>query len=220
MLREEAVSPQLLNLLKRLFALPVLNNHRLVGGTALALQIGHRVSVDIDLFANTKSNYLEIEKILVTEFSHGIKIAHYINSPLGKGLSFYLEGIKTDIIDWKIPFNEMPIVIDTIRMATLEEIVRMKLDIITAPSEFARFEKKDFIDLAFLLDKFTIEQMLEIYKKSHPLVEYPERMLLEAFQYAEIADKKPNPKMLINLSWEEVNAKIQLAIDNNLRSKF
>jgi len=201
-------------------ALPVLNNHRLVGGTALALQIGHRISVDIDLFSNTKTDYSELEIILRREFNNEIKIAHYINSPFGKGISFFIYGIKTDIIDWEIPFNYMPIVIDKIRMASQKEIVRMKLDIITASPEFARYDKKDYTDLSFLLDEFSVSQLIEIYKQSHPTIEFPERMLLEAFQYAELADKKPNPNMLIKLSWEEVKTKIQIAIDNYFKAKL
>ena len=68
MLRKEAVSPQLLKLLQRLMSLPELNKHHLVGGTALALQIGHRISVDIDLFSHTESNYKEIEAAISREF--------------------------------------------------------------------------------------------------------------------------------------------------------
>ena len=74
MLRKEAVSPQLLKLLHRLMSIPELNNHQLVGGTALALQIGHRISVDIDLFSNTDTNYNEIEAVISKEFNGEFKI--------------------------------------------------------------------------------------------------------------------------------------------------
>ena len=220
MLRKETVSSKLLEYLKRLMALPLLNNHRLVGGTGLALQIGHRISVDIDLFSDSKNDYIEIEKIVCAEFVNEIKIGHYINSPFGKGISFFLDGIKTDIIDWETPFNHIPLVIDTIRIASKEEIARMKLDIITSPSEFARYDKKDYFDLACILDDFTILQMIEMYKKSHPLIKFPERIVLEAFQYAELADKKPNPNMLIDMSWNGAKKKIQFAIEQYLSSNF
>ena len=55
MLRLETIESTTFDLLKRMQALPVLSETRLVGGTALALQLGHRVSVDLDVFG--KWNY-------------------------------------------------------------------------------------------------------------------------------------------------------------------
>lgn len=94
MLRKEAVSPQLLKLLQRLMSLPELQKHQLVGGTALALQIEHRISVDIDLFSNAETNYNEIEEVMSKVFKDEFKVAHYINARFGKGICFYLEGNK------------------------------------------------------------------------------------------------------------------------------
>ena len=219
MLRKEAVSPQLLKLLQRLMSLPELHQHQLVGGTALALQIGHRISVDIDLFANAETNYIEIEEVMSKVFKGEFKVGHYINSKFGKGICFYLEGIKTDMIDWKMPFKFPTIEIENIRMASKEDIVGMKFDIITAAPEYARYDKKDFVDLACSLNDFTIAQMIEIYKQRHPQLAFPERIVLQGFQYAELADKKPYPNMLIDLSWEDVKSKIAHAIQDYLNLK-
>jgi hypothetical protein len=220
MLREEAVSTRLLSVLRRLMNIPLLSNHRLVGGTALALQIGHRISVDIDLFCNSNSDYLEIEKAILNKFPNEIKISHYINSTFGKGICFSIEGIKTDIIDWKTPFAFPPLNIDNICMASIQDILRMKLDIITSPPETARYDKKDYFDLVFLMQEFGVSQMIDIFKQSHPMAEFPERIVLEALQYSELADKKPNPNMLIGISWNEVKARINLAIHEYLNSKI
>ena len=54
MLKKETVSPSLLEVLEVLMAMNTIKDHRLVGGTALSLQIGHRISVDIDLFSDKK----------------------------------------------------------------------------------------------------------------------------------------------------------------------
>lgn len=72
------------------------------------------------------------------------------------------------MIDWKTPFKFPTIEIENIRMASKEDILGMKLDIISAPPEYARYDKKDFVDLACLLNDFTIAQMIEIYKQRHP----------------------------------------------------
>ena len=105
-------------------------------------------------------------------------------------------------------------------MASKEEIIRMKLAIITSPPEYARYDKKDFTDLACLLDEYTISEMIEIYKQSNNILAHPDRIVLEALQYAELADKKPNPNMLYKLSWDEVKMKIQKAIETYLNSKY
>jgi hypothetical protein len=55
MLQLHTIDPRTLELLKRLSAEPELSQHFLVGGTSLALQIGHRISVDLDLFTHRKS---------------------------------------------------------------------------------------------------------------------------------------------------------------------
>jgi hypothetical protein len=107
-----------------------------------------------------------------------------------------------------------------IRMTSKEDILGMKLDIITAAPEYARYDKKDFVDLACLLYDFTIAQMIEIYKLRHPQLAFPERLILEGFQYAELADKKPNPAMLIDLTWVEVKNKIVAAINDYLHLKL
>jgi hypothetical protein len=220
MLRKEAVSSGLLNVLLRLAKLPVLSNHRLVGGTALALQIGHRISIDLDLFCDTNSDYAEIEKIIQKEFGSQLTIERTINSTFGKGICLTIDGIKTDIIDWKNPFTFPPINIENISLASKEEILRMKLDIITSPAEFARYDKKDFVDLAFLLNEYPLSKMIKMYSDYHPQIKEPARIIIEALHCAELADKKPNPNMLIALSWNDVKHKIQGAINDYLQSNF
>jgi hypothetical protein len=59
-------------------------------------------------------------------------------------------------------------------------------------------------------------QMIEIYKQRHPQLAFPERIVIEGFQYAELADEKPYPNMLIDLSWEDVKSKIAHAIKDYL----
>jgi len=197
--------------------LKVLGNHRLVGGTALALQIGHRISVDIDLFSSQPSDYESIEKELVNEFREEAKILHYIHSPLGKGISFLISGVKTDILDWTKSFHFPVEEIDGIRMASREEIASMKLDIITSLPEFIRYEKKDFVDLAFLLSDFSIYELIQFYRQKNPGAGFPERLILEALQTSELADKKPHPRMLIPLDWSSTKKKINEAVNSFIK---
>ncbi len=60
--------------------------HRLVGGTALALHIGHRISVDIDLFSDQENDYEQIQEELYEKFGSGFKKGRYVCSSISKGI--------------------------------------------------------------------------------------------------------------------------------------
>ncbi len=80
MLRKEAISTALSHVLNRLMGMESLSNHRLVGGTALAMQIGHRISVDINLFSGKQSDYTAIEKQIRYGFGEEAKLLHYTSN--------------------------------------------------------------------------------------------------------------------------------------------
>ncbi|MBR4654428.1 MAG: nucleotidyl transferase AbiEii/AbiGii toxin family protein [Kiritimatiellae bacterium] len=93
MLHLETIESATLDLLKRLQSLSILAETRLVGGTALALQLGHRVSVDLDIFGNW--NYAEdlqseLSKVGIVEKESG--------TPSGRMAFFYVDGIKVDCV--------------------------------------------------------------------------------------------------------------------------
>jgi hypothetical protein len=220
MLRKEAVSGALFQILSRLMDRDELGNHRLVGGTALALQIGHRISIDIDLFSDIPSDYTAIEMALFSEFGSEAQILHYIHSPLGKGISLSVADVKVDILDWSSSFQFSAQNIEGIRMADPKEIAVMKLDILTGPPEWTRFEKKDFVDLLFLLEKIGLMELIGHFQKHKPGFAFPERMVLEALQSAELADKKPHPKMLIPMDWSATKTQINTAIQRFMDEKF
>src|ERR1035437_7393234 len=161
MLRKEAVSAELLKTLNALMGINALKNHRLVGGTNLALQIGHRISVDIDLFSHQKNDY----EVLLTELKQyfGSKVVHgrNINSPMGKGVSLFINDIKTDIIDWNTKFIRPVLKDENIRLSSKEDIIPMKFNTFMCAPEFARYEKKDYTDIAFLMKEYSIETIIE-----------------------------------------------------------
>ena len=142
MLRKETVSPPLLESLNVLMDMKTITTHRLVGGTALALQIGHRISVDIDLSSDEKNDYEEIQEALYEKFGNKFTKGRYMNSSVSKGISVYLNNIKTDILDWKAKFIRPAIVVENIRMASKEDIIPMKFNTFLCSPEFARYEKK------------------------------------------------------------------------------
>jgi hypothetical protein len=196
MLQTQTVVPELLELLKKIMVEELFRDYFLVGGTALSLQIGHRNSIDIDLFGNCDINAdLFIEKlknygeVIVTQNSKNILITE-------------IGSIKVDFVNYKYPLLSNPIKIDNIRMLATTDIAAMKLNAIAG-----RGSRKDFIDLYFLLDQFTMKQMLDFYLKKYS--DGSEFMVTKSLLYFEDADNQLNPKMLKNnFDWEKCKQKI------------
>lgn len=68
----------------------------------------------------------------------------------------------------------------------------------------SRRSKKDFIDLYFLLEKYTLSELLELFSKKYVSVKYSSAHIAKILAYFEDAEKEPMPKMFVDISWEEV----------------
>ena len=145
MLQTVTVEPTTLELLKRLQQIPLFEDLRLVGGTALALHIGHRHSIDLDLFGSIDADYMEISEVLR---EYDLKATLNYNS---KNIhQFTINDIKVDIVNYPYEWLEPQIETANIRLAGLKDIAAMKLSAITN-----RGTRKDFIDIYFLLQTFS-----------------------------------------------------------------
>jgi len=132
----------------------------LVGGTSLALQIGHRKSVDIDLFGQ-----FELEDFQFTTVLKQIGNVTQLNN--SKNIKSYLiDQIKVDFVNYPYPWLEPALFVDNIRLAGKQDIVAMKLAAITG-----RGTKKDFIDIFSLLSFYSLEQMLDFYMQNISMVQ-------------------------------------------------
>lgn len=157
MLHKETIDAATLELLKRLMGDERLQGFVLVGGTSLALQIGHRISVDLDLFiekefeADELREYLERYYHLQTD---------YLAFATVKG---EIEGVQVDCIahaySWLKPF----VLEEGVRLASLEDICAMKLNAIAGNGT----RIKDFVDVAYLSSMFSLEQMLKFYEEKY-----------------------------------------------------
>ena len=212
MLRKETVSSQLLESLVVLMEMKTIKTHRLVGGTALALQIGHRISVDIDLFSDDKNDYEEIQEELYEKFGNKFAKGRNISSSVSKGIAVYLNDIKTDILDWKSKFIRPALMDEQIRIASKEDIIPMKFNTFLCSPEFARYEKKDYIDIANLMKEYSLEQMISLYNEKYPNELMSSRLMIEGLQLSEMADKKVMPKMLYAETWDDTKKQIEKSI--------
>lgn len=179
---------------------------RLVGGTALALQIGHRNSVDLDFFGKIETDEYAISKMVNLLGEARI---------LKKSPNIYIyliNNIKVDFVNYPYAWIDDVVVEDGLRLAAKNDIAAMKLSAITG-----RGSKKDFIDLFFLLKEFSLEEMLEFYKLKYP--DGSVFLVLKSISYFEDAEKNEMPKMFIDISWKKVKNEIVSAFDHYLNFK-
>jgi len=220
MLRKEAVSSPLLESLIVLMDMKTIRAHRLVGGTALALQLGHRVSIDIDLFSDGKTDYDAVQEELYERFGNNFVKGRGISNSFSKGIAIYLNNIKTDILDWKTKFIRPFLLDEQIRIASKEDIIPMKFNTFLCSPELARYEKKDFVDLANLMKEYSLEQMIQLYNEKYPNELMSSRLIIEGLQLCEMADKKVMPKMLNGETWDDIKRQIEESIAAFVKRKL
>ena len=197
MLQTKTVNADTLELLKKLQSIEELQNFRLVGGTALALQLGHRFSIDLDLF----SYEIDVpEQFQTTIAKKGISVE---NISISKRIKiFRLNKIKVDFVNYSYPWTKNAIIEDGICMASLEDIAAMKLSAITN-----RGTRKDFVDLYFLLEMFDFKQLLSFYHEKYP--EAADFLLFKSVLYFEDAESEPMPKMFDPIKWHTIKSRIK-----------
>lgn len=165
----------------------VLNNFRLVGGTSLSLQLGHRISADIDLFTDSDYDSINFEEIdqLLKETFEIVDMGYVGNKSIGK--SYYVGTFAEDLVKldffYTEPFVFNMVQIDGIRLASLEEIAAMKLDLIGRGGR-----KKDFWDLHELLDRFSLNQMISFYENRYPYGHSKQDLVSQLCNFVEAND--------------------------------
>ncbi len=202
MLQYTTVLPATLELLKVLMQKKCLANFNLVGGTSLALQIGHRLSLDIDLF--TINDFDTSEIVLELKEDLHFDIVQQNPNTLTLNIEYPINSnqfIKVDILKYPYPLLNAIIKIDGIRLLSIEDIIPMKLSAVSN-----RGAKKDFYDIYFLLDKYSLKEMLELFSKKFPNINHFH--LIKSLTYFNTADEDANPKVFKKLSWEQVKEKI------------
>lgn len=199
MLYFQTLEQSTLELLKYLQSLKGLENARLVGGTGLALQLGHRISVDLDLFANPLGDdFLSI----ITAIREG---GHYleIRQQTSRILICLINDVKVDIVNYPFPWIDDAKEEGGVLLASTKEIAAMKLAAITN-----RGTKKDFVDLYYLLQKYSMSEMLRFYE-----IKYHGNSLfsvIKSLTFFDDAEQELMPIMMDKtLSWEQIKFRIK-----------
>jgi predicted nucleotidyltransferase component of viral defense system len=200
MLHKETVAAETLALIQQLMKMPELQSFRLVGGTALSLQIGHRISTDIDLFTlDRETNFENIKTLLESFFELEVKAVNRV------GLFCYINGIKIDLVKQHGVWLDEALEVESIRLSSLKEIAAMKIGAITG-----RGRKRDFFDLYMLLNQFSLKEILEFYHAKFSNSD--EYTPIKSLIYFEDAEDDNLLKNTVNFDWEKVKEKIRLEV--------
>ena len=158
MLQTATVAPSTLELLSKLQSETVLGSTRLVGGTALSLQIGHRKSDDLDLFSTETLDGLAVQELLVGKYG-------FIPSVITENtLIGFIHGVKIDVIFHPFPWLEEALEEDGFRIAAKDDIAAMKMHAIINSGK----RPKDFVDIAFLSMYFSYNEIKQLLLKRYP----------------------------------------------------
>ena len=205
MLHYQTITEDTLAILKHVQNMPAFSEYRLVGGTALALHFGHRVSVDLDFFGKRD---LTIEDI--TEGLHRFGEVRILkNSPAIKVLS--VNNIKMDVVNYKYDWIEDSLNEDGLILAKVKDIAAMKIAAITGGGS-----KKDFFDLTLLLKYYSLEEILNFFGLKYP--DSTVYLALKSLIYFDDADQEPDPIMFELMTWKEVKKVIERKQEEYLRS--
>ncbi|WP_421812657.1 nucleotidyl transferase AbiEii/AbiGii toxin family protein [Flagellimonas sp.] len=210
MLYYNTVNDILKDSLVKLMGTNEFGDFRLVGGTSLSLQVGHRESVDIDLFTDSPYGSIDfgvIDTYLDNEFAYVDDIRELFP---GMGKSYLIGMDRNHAIKLDVFYTDTfiaPVKIeDGIRMATIEEIIAMKLDIIQREGR-----KKDFWDLHELLPDYGIGNMLELHKQRYPYGHDRDLILRNLINFTR-ADDDFEPICLRGKHWEFIKEDFEEAV--------
>lgn len=198
MLHVETVLKSTLDLLKELQSIPDLADMRLVGGTSLALQLGHRASIDLDLFGRFDPS---------KSFRRVLQVAgHEVDgTETGDVQTLLVDGVKVDLVNYPYAWISQAVTEEGVSLAGMDDIVAMKLS-----AAANRGKKKDFLDIATLLDKYSLAEMFVRYQTKFEVKEIA--FALRGLTYFEDAEDDPMPKMFSEMTWPQAKSRVIAAV--------
>lgn len=203
MLHTETVEPGTFSILRELMEVPALSGFSLVGGTALSLLYGHRVSVGLDLFSNKPFENVEVIQALKDFFKDRLAIEE--KQPRF-GIFCFIGDTKVDIIRHPHELLRDELIIDGIRMFSQPDIMAMKVQAI-----LNRGKKKDFWDVAELLQHYSVADFVQFHKEKYSsqnlMITVP-----QALTFFSDAEDDEIPRSLKGQTWASVQAFISMKV--------
>jgi hypothetical protein len=207
MLYKETVEKKIFGILTNLSKEEIMRSFALAGGTALALQLGHRKSIDLDFFTVSPFVCEDIKQVLEEKYN-------FQPSLVGKNtLKGFIDNVKIDMLAHQYPQIDAQQTIENVRMYSIKDIAAMKLNAITTNGT----RIKDFIDIAFLSERLPLNEMLDAYSLKYDADPY---IAVRALLYFNDIDaSEPVFMMQGKLDWKAVTDRLIL-LSNAPQKKF
>jgi predicted nucleotidyltransferase component of viral defense system len=204
MLQYATVYPKTLECLRDVMKIDALKEFYLVGGTALALQLGHRISVDLDLFSRIDFDPDKLFTNIRTQLTN--RNIEFMRNDINT-LNLQIDSVKTDIIKFDYPLLEPLNIVDNIRLMSIPDITASKLSAISN-----RGAKRDFVDMYFLLQQYTLDEIFDFfYRKFNIKVGLHQ---IKSLVYFRDAERQPDAIMLKKIEWETIKKMMEKTVDN------
>lgn len=196
MLQTQCVSDKLLAILNCVMQNPVFDEFRLVGGTSLALQLGHRQSIDLDFFGEQPID----EDSFLSALNHMGRVQIIKKSK--NILILSVNDVKVDFVHYSYLWLDPVLEIDGIRLASKKDIAAMKLNAIAG-----RGSKKDFIDLYYLVREISLQDMLSAYQEKYK--DGSVFMVQKSLTYFDDADQETSPLISDGTDWNDMKSELK-----------
>jgi hypothetical protein len=201
------VSDLLWSSLKQLMLIEEFNSFRIVGGTSLSLQLGHRESIDIDLFTDAEYSSIDfsaLEAKLIETFP-------YVDTTsvdlIGMGKSYFIGNNENELVKLDLfytdPFVFPCILEENVRFSSIEEVAAMKFEVVGNGGR-----KKDFWDIHELLESYTLDEMIEFYLKRNPYGYSKDELLVKVVDFSNAEDDF-TPNCYREKVWELIKLDIE-----------
>ena len=176
----------------------------LAGGTALALQFGHRVSLDLDFFSYDAFDLPTLRMSLA-------KLGQLEVQSMAAGtLHTRLDGVFLTFLRSEVPFLYEPVPYRGLRLADVRDIAAMKVIAVAG-----RGSKKDFVDLhAYFESGATFGDLMAIVQQRYAGTDFNPMHLLRSLIYFDDAEAEPMPRMLTKVDWPRIRRRLEVEVRN------
>ncbi|RXG29581.1 nucleotidyl transferase AbiEii/AbiGii toxin family protein [Leeuwenhoekiella palythoae] len=209
-LQLNTVSELLWNTLQKLMEIQELHSFRLVGGTSLSLQRGHRESIDIDLFSDAPYGSIDFEKI---ESILRVTFPYFSSSSelVGIGKSYFIGNTEDDLVKLDLFYTDpfvFPLIMEQkVRFASVQEIAAMKLEVVGQGGR-----KKDFWDIHELLESYTLNELIGFYLKRYPYNLSTEELMNKIVDFS-LAEDDFTPNCYRGKIWELIKLDLEELVE-------
>lgn len=178
----------------------------LAGGTALALEFGHRKSDDLDWFSAKQFSNDRIKKRL-SEIG-----AFELTSEESGTIHGVLDEVKVSFLEYGYGMLYPFIRFENANLADERDIAAMKIDAMSS-----RGSRKDFVDIYFLLKKYSISELIGFFEQKYKNIQFNKLHILKSMVFFTDAEAEPMPVMVEQVNWEEIKRTIQAEANSMLK---